>query len=126
LSKAVAELLRRKAQGDLNAAVVLAKADPPMEDETVGLHLQRAAEKAAKAVLAERGIKYPFSHDINVLLQLLVSHGCPVPAHFLDLDTLTPFATQARCERAVPPGAFDRAAFIKLVRDFLAWTSSVG
>lgn len=104
--------------------MVLAKADPPMDDETVGLHLQQAAEKAAKALLAERGIKYPFSHDINVLLQLLVTDGCPVPAHFVDLDTLTPFATQARYERPVPPGAFDRAAFIKLVRDFLAWTNS--
>jgi HEPN domain-containing protein len=123
LSEVVAELLRRKAQGNFNAAMVLAKADPPMDDETVGFHLQQAVEKAAKALLAERGVKYPFSHDISVLLQLLTTHGCPVPARFRDLDILTPFATQARCERAMPPGAFDRAAFIELVRGFLEWTS---
>jgi HEPN domain-containing protein len=122
LSKAVAEILRRKAQGDFNAAVVLANAHPPMDDETVGLHLQQAIEKAAKALLTRKDIKYPFTHDIDTLLRLLTVKGCPVPERFADLDTLTLFATQARCERAVPPGSFDRAAFLALARDFLAWT----
>ena len=124
MSRAVAGILRRKAQGDLNAAVVLAKADPPMDDETVGLHLQQAVEKAAKALLAEREIKYPFSHDISLLLRLLTDHGCPVPARFADLDMLTPFATQARHERAIPPGCFDRAASIDLIQDFFAWAKN--
>jgi hypothetical protein len=59
LSKAVAEILRKKAQGDLHAAIVLANADPPMDDEMVGLHLQQAVEKAAKVLLTWRDIKYP-------------------------------------------------------------------
>jgi HEPN domain-containing protein len=95
-----------------------------MDDETVGLHLQQAVEKAAKALLTRKNIKYPFTHDIDTLLQMLTANGCPAPAQFSDLDTLTPFATQARCERAVPPGSFDRAAFIELARNFLAWTDS--
>lgn len=125
MSKAVAEILRKKAQGDLNAAVVLAHADPPMDDETVGLHLQQAVEKAAKALLTWKNIKYPFTHDIDSLLQMLAAKGCGVPEQFSDLDTLTPFATQARYERAVPPGSFDRAAFIELTRRFLAWTDTM-
>jgi HEPN domain-containing protein len=116
--------LRKKAQGDFNAAVMLAKADPPMDDETVGLHLQQAVEKAAKALMTRRNIKYPFTHDIDTLLQMLKARGWPVPEQFADLDTLTPFATQARYERAVPRGSFDRAAFIDLVGDFLAWTAT--
>ena len=124
MSKTVAEILRKKARGDFNAAVVLAHADPPMDDETVGLHLQQAVEKAAKALLTWKNIKYPFTHDIDTLLQMLTAKGCPVPGQFSDLDTLTPFATQARYERAVPPGSFDRAAFIALTRDFLAWTDT--
>lgn len=124
MSKAVAEILRKKAQGDLDAAVVLANADPPMTDETVGLHLQQAVEKAAKALLTQKRIKYPFTHDIDLLLQVLTAKGCPAPARFAELDILTPFATQARYERAVPPGSLDRAAFIELTRDFLAWTAS--
>ena len=124
LSKAVAEILRKKAQGECNAAVVLANAEPPMDDETVGLHLQQAVEKAAKALLTWKNIKYPFTHDIDSLLQLLTAKGCPVPGQFSDLDTLTLFATQARCERAVPPGSFNRPALIHLVRDFLVWTDT--
>ena len=95
-----------------------------MDDETVGLHLQQAVEKAAKALLTWKNIKYPFTHDIDALLRMLTANSCPVPGPFSDLDTLTPFATQARYERAVPPGSFDRAAFIALTRDFLAWTET--
>jgi HEPN domain-containing protein len=72
--------------------------------------------------VTRKNIKYPFTHDIDTLLQMLTAKVCPVPAQFGDLDTLTPFATQARYERAVPPGSFDRAAFIELARSFLAWT----
>jgi HEPN domain-containing protein len=124
LSEAVAEILRKKAQADFNAAVVLAAADPPMDDETVGLHLQQAVEKAAKALLTWRDIRYPFTHDIDTLMQALTVRGAPVPGRFSDLDTLTLFATQARYERVVPPGSFDRALFIELVRDFLVWTDT--
>lgn len=124
MSKAVAEILRKKAQADFNAAVVLANADPPMDDETVGLHLQQAVEKAAKALMTWKNIKYPFTHDIDTLLRMLTARGCPVPGQFSDLDTLTPFATQARYERAVPPGSFDRSAFVGLARDFLVWTDT--
>jgi HEPN domain-containing protein len=124
LSKAVAEILRTKAQGDFNAAVVLANADPPMNDETVGLHLQQAVEKASKALMTRKNIKYPFTHDIDTLLRVLTEKGCPAPERFTDLDTLTLFATQARYERVVPPGSFDRRAFIDLVGDFLRWTDT--
>jgi len=124
LSRAVAEILRRKAQGDLDAAVVLANADPPMNDETVGLHLQQAVEKGAKALMTWKNIQYPFTHDIDTLLQALTAKGCPAPARFAELDMLTLFATQARYERVVPPGSFDRAAFIELTREFLVWTDS--
>ena len=124
MSRAVAEILRKKAQGDFNAAVLLAQAEPPMDDETVGLHLQQAVEKAAKALLTWKNIKYPFTHDIDALLRMLTANSCPVPGPFSDLDTLTPFATQARYERDVPPGSFDRSAFIALAHDFLRWTDT--
>jgi HEPN domain-containing protein len=75
-------------------------------------------------MLARKNIKYPFAHDIYTLLQMLIAAGCPVPAQFSNLDTLTVFATQARYERVVLPGSFDRAAFIDLAREFLVWTDS--
>lgn len=125
MSRAVAELLHKKAQGDFDAAVLLARADPPMSDEIVGLHLQQAVEKATKALLACKNVDYPFTHDLATLLHLLAAKGCAVPARFSDLDMLTPLATQARYERAVPPGSFDRPTYVALVRDFLAWSESL-
>ncbi len=124
MSKAVADILRKKAQGDFNAAVVLANVDPPMDDEAVGFHLQQAVEKAAKALLTWRNIKYQFTHDIDTLLRALSAKGCSVPDRFSDLDMLTLFATQARYERVVPPGSFDRTSFVDLTRAFLAWTDA--
>jgi len=32
-----------------------------------GLHLQQAVEKAAKALMSRKNIKYPFAHDIDTL-----------------------------------------------------------
>lgn len=61
--------------------------------------------------------------DAAVVLQLLAGKDCAVPEPFWDLDMLTPFTTQARYERVVPPGSFDRSAFLDLVRKFLAWTA---
>jgi HEPN domain-containing protein len=124
LSRAVAEILRDKAQADFDAAVVLATADSPISDETVGLHLQQAVEKSSKALLTWKNVKYPFTHDIDTLFRALATKGCRVPERFSDLDTLTLFATQARYERVVPPGSFDRAAFVDLTRQFLVWTDS--
>jgi hypothetical protein len=40
---------------------------------------------------------------------------------YLQSQTAPMVATQARCERVVPPGSFDRAAFIELARDSQAW-----
>jgi len=81
--------------------------NPPMDDETVGLHLQQAVEKAAKALLTWK-TKAPVTHDIDTLLQALTARGGPVPG-VLDLGHAHAFATQARYERVVPPGSFDRA-----------------
>jgi len=34
-------------------------------DEAIGLHAQQGVEKALKAALAVRGVRYPFTHDID-------------------------------------------------------------
>jgi HEPN domain-containing protein len=35
----------------------------------VGLHAQQTVEKALKAVLIQRGIDYPFTHDLGLLIE---------------------------------------------------------
>ncbi len=57
---------------------------------------QQAAEKAIKAVLLHRGIRFPYVHDIQVLLSILYGEGHDVPPAVWEAVTLTPFAVQAR------------------------------
>lgn len=90
-----ARLLQRKASQDLAVLDKLLD-DPDIDDETLGYHAQQAAEKLIKAVLALHGHDDPRSHNIGLLLDLLASHGIPLPERFEVLQTLTPFGTVFR------------------------------
>lgn len=48
-------------------------------DAILGFHSQQAVEKSLKAVLAARGIEYPYSHDLDGFLELCASNGVAVP-----------------------------------------------
>jgi HEPN domain-containing protein len=93
----LAESLLRKANEDLYAATCLSKA-PEASLWTVGFHVQQAVEKALKAVLMDRGIRYPFTHDIKALIELLEKASLPLPPDARDLPYLTPFGTLFRYE----------------------------
>jgi HEPN domain-containing protein len=40
-----------------------------VSDAIVGFHAQQAVEKALKAVLASRGVEFPFTHDLSGLVE---------------------------------------------------------
>jgi len=67
-------VLLRKSQSDLHAAMLLSK-DSESSICTIGFHAQQAVEKALKAVLMARRVRYPFTHDITTLLKLLSQSG---------------------------------------------------
>jgi HEPN domain-containing protein len=70
-----------------------------------GFHAQQAAEKALKAILIAFGAqKFPFSHDIRLLLEL-VSQECAWAAELREAEILTTYATWARY-----PGPWDNPA----------------
>ena len=83
---------------------------------------QQAAEKSIKAVLIERDIRFPFSHDIGKLLDLLASGGVAVPKYVRDAEVLTGSATFGRY-----PGAKDMATprsharAVKIAGKVLRW-----
>ena len=61
-----------KAEGDFLAAMALARRRKiPLHDQ-VCFHFQQAAEKHLKACLEEDRIWFPKTHDLNVLLTLLL------------------------------------------------------
>ena len=53
-------------------------------------------EKALKAALASRGLEFPFTHDLGLLMQLCEDGGFELPADLAEADRLTPYAAAVR------------------------------
>ena len=70
------EVFFRKASVDLNAAKVLLKsfydADFELDLDVVMFHLQQGAEKALKSILDYHQVKFPHTHDLENLIELMV------------------------------------------------------
>ena len=96
-SKERALSLLRKAREDCHAATYLAT-DASASLWTVGFHAQQAVAKAVKAALMRRGVRYPFTHDIAVLLKLAHQGGLPLPGDSEDTPHVIPFGTLFRYE----------------------------
>lgn len=114
----LAEQLLGVARDDEAAARALREAESP--DSMVGFHCQQAVEKALKAVLAARGIEFPFTHNIGLLIQLCEDAGHPMPESLADLDRLTPFAVQMRYGAIFGPDV-DLAVALGWVAETIAW-----
>lgn len=74
-------------------------------DEVFGFHVQQGAEKLLKAWLALLGVEYPFTHDLETLLDRVEKRAKAVD-EFRDLIDFTPFADQHRYAglgASVPP-----------------------
>jgi HEPN domain-containing protein len=115
------ELLKLAAR-DYQAALTLAQAEDSQTD-AAGFHLQQAAEKSLKAWLALKGIDYPRTHDLNLLLGLLEDQGESVEV-FWSLLELNPFAVQFRYELADEPFP-DFEQFAHLTRELLTHVQSL-
>lgn len=83
------------AQGDLESAMVLAKARAGRPENAIYL-AQQAIEKCLKAVLCFKARKIIHTHDIEALIQILPTKGRPPEAH--KLGSLTQYATIRRYE----------------------------
>src|SRR5690348_13041698 len=66
----------KKAEADHRALAVLRHQNPPVHD-VVCFHAQQCAEKYLKALLEELGQSIPKTHDLDLLLPLLLN---PHPA----------------------------------------------
>ena len=123
-SRELAEVLMHKARGDASMLGVLMK-NPRMPDWGVGFHAQQAVEKALKAVLGALGVNYTYTHNIGLLLQMLLESGHSVPPDGEDLSELTPFGALERyggqSEEPEPPPSIDRSWALGAVRRTLEW-----
>ncbi len=95
-------------------------ADVVLED--LCFHAQQAAEKAIKAVLLKRNIRFPHTHDIAALLRLIKEAGVSVPPETQEAQILTAYAGAGRCPgvvETVTVGEHDQA--VALANTVVAW-----
>ena len=97
-----------RAEHDLRVAeFLLTMPDPP--PESIGFHAQQCAEKALKAFLTLRRVRFERRHDLNYLIDLCV----PLDPAFEQLrssaDELTPYAVEYRYPDALSNLTFEAA-----------------
>ena len=70
--------------------------DPEIDDEVVGFHAQQAVEKSLKAVLAKHRVELRKTHDLQLLIDLLIQNNLPSAPLCEGIHTLGPFAVELR------------------------------
>jgi HEPN domain-containing protein len=91
-----------------------------VSDAIVAFHAQQAVEKALKAVLADRGAIYPFTHDVGLLTALCADAGIVTPSSLDDADRLTPYGVALRYG-AKSAGTVDRRTALDLAGAAISW-----
>jgi HEPN domain-containing protein len=90
---------------------------------------QQAVEKAIKAVLAFRGVRYRRTHDLSELLDRVKAQRIVYPIAMEECVALTPFAAEMRYDYLPPEAAtdepFDRSSALVLVRTALEWAEKI-
>ena len=105
----------------------VARLDPP-EDvlwETLAFHLQQAIEKALKAILIDRGIRFPRTHSIELLTQLLPCELAQ-PSQLSTAAELTEYGTTFRYpgqEEPVAEAQYHEA--LQTAEAVVAWAEAV-
>jgi HEPN domain-containing protein len=108
------------ARRDLDSAKRLLDGYPPYRD-TAAYHCQQAAEKAIKAFLTARAVRFPKTHDLTALVSLTRTVGGGTQAWEEAAIVLTPYATLYRYPDAFPePGDDDLREALILTERLLA------
>lgn len=64
--------------------------------EDLCYHAQQCSEKALKALLVLRQVKFPYTHDLSELLTILGNSGLIIPEDLKAVAELTPYAVESR------------------------------
>jgi hypothetical protein len=107
-------LVRKAKQDELILERLLG--DHDVDDDTLGFHAQQAAEKLLKAALVVRGVDYPRTHNLGVLIELLSNAGVALPQDLADIDRLTPFGTVFRYDEILPQAGQNRVQWLTWIR----------
>jgi HEPN domain-containing protein len=107
LDELIGEWLVR-AEHDLRVAeFLLTMPEPP--PESIGFHAQQCAEKALKAFLTLRQVRFERRHDLNYLIDLCTPLDSAFDQLRSEADELTPYAVEYRCSDALSFLSLDAA-----------------
>ncbi|HUT24761.1 MAG TPA: HEPN domain-containing protein [Sumerlaeia bacterium] len=84
-----------RGEEDLGVAKELTEGGKPYFS-AIGFHCQQAAEKFLKALLTYRQVRFPRTHDIARLLDLVATVDEDLAGTLADCVELTPFAVETR------------------------------
>jgi HEPN domain-containing protein len=116
------EILYKKATVDFNAAKVLIGSfyedDFELDLDVVMFHLQQGVEKALKAILDYNHVKFPHTHDIEELIQLIEREHIEIYELVEDLIPLSAYAVEGRYGN-VHDDVDDAERYIGMLRDLL-------
>lgn len=103
--------------------LIQAKAKQPgIYLEDLCFNAQQAAEKAIKALLVHRNIRFPYIHDLAELVNILEKHGQEVPVEIKEAVKLTDYAVEARYPGLTEPVTDEEyKEAIKLAEAVVVW-----
>ncbi len=93
-------------------------------DAILGFHAQQAVEKSLKAVLALREVEFPYTHDLDGLLELCRNNGLDVPEALSNVDRLSPYGVQLRYG-SISPGDLDRDEALRWAASAVEWAGGI-
>jgi HEPN domain-containing protein len=93
-------------------------------DAILGFHAQQTVEKSLKAVLALRGVEFPYTHDLDGLLELCEKNGLDVPEALSNVDRLSPYGVQLRYG-SISPGDLDRDEALRWAASAVEWAENI-
>jgi HEPN domain-containing protein len=93
-------------------------------DAILGFHAQQAVEKSLKAALASRAIDFPYTHDLDGLLELCETNGLEVPSELEGVDRLAPYGVHMRYG-TTQAARLDRAQALLWATSAVQWAQAV-
>ncbi len=120
----LAAILARKATED---AVALREfeGNPEIADSILGFHAQQAIEKWLKAVLAEKGVDFEYTHDLRRLIELIEGTDITFPLDTPKVVMFTEFAAPLRYEDLLDEEPLNRRAAVIVVSEVATWARGI-
>jgi HEPN domain-containing protein len=118
------KVLFTKAIADIQLAkMAIAAGDKDIDDATIVFHLQQAAEKLLKSLMAFNGIHFEKVHDLTILIKECADNGISLPESTSRFSLLNPFAILGRYG-IISSGEVDLVEWLKILTDFKTYVGN--